>query len=140
MTKVSKFLFNLFHENFVQPTKMWTKTKNFVYFAKYVRNFCEICLKFLWNSQNSFKIFFSQKKIQSSWCKMKKFRFYRTKIERNFNANPSSDYRFPAKWKVVTWKFCAKKCPQKIPQFCAFHPLKPFLWNFYLIYNVEDIG
>ena len=82
-TRVSKFSFNFFCENFVQPTKMLTKTKIFVKFffakfAKFVRNFREFRETRSKFSTFRLKSFFFAK-IQSSWCEMEKFRFLSNK-------------------------------------------------------------
>ena len=73
ITRVSKFSFNLFRQNFVQPMKMWTKAKTFVYFRK-------ICSKF---SRNSVEIF--AKFVKLVRMEMEKFRFLSHKIWRKIS-------------------------------------------------------
>ena len=88
MIRVSKSSFNLFLKNFVQSTKMWTKTNIFErkfsrnwlnlfeISAKFVQNYRKIRSKFSQNSQYSFENFGKFARIQSSWCEMERFRFW----------------------------------------------------------------
>jgi len=76
LIRVSKFSFSFFRENFVQPTKMWTKTKMFVHFRENFRS------KLL---QNSFKIFAKLVKIFDI------FEFIEQKLNKNI-ANMRSKF------------------------------------------------
>ena len=72
LIRVSKFSFNLFRENFVQPTKIWTKTKMFVHFREIRSELLQNSLKIFAKLVKTFDLFdFIEQKLNTNIANMR---------------------------------------------------------------------
>ena len=121
MYRVSKFSFNFFRKNFVQPTKMLTKPKIFVNFSRKIRSKCStsrlksnfIRKNTIFLMRNGKITILIERKFNENFAKMKNFRenevkyfvenfkrkwtnfvrtFSRISFNQNFDGNPTKNW------------------------------------------------